>query len=58
MTETGGLVENPAAGRLLVERFIAHGARYSWDKLVQVATGELPNPSYFVAQFVDSPTPA
>jgi len=56
--ETGGLVENPAAGRLLVERFIAHGARYSWDKLVQVATGELPNPSYYIAQYVDNPTPA
>lgn len=56
--EAGGLVENPAAGRLLVERFFAHGARFSWDRLVEAATGERPNPSYFIHQFVDSPTPA
>lgn len=56
--EAGGLVENPAAGELLAGRFFAHGARYSWDKLVEVATNELPNPRYFIHQFVDSPTPA
>jgi peptidyl-dipeptidase A len=56
--EAGGLVENPRAGRLLVERFFAHGARYPWNELVEVATGEPPNPGYFVTQFVNSPTPA
>jgi peptidyl-dipeptidase A len=50
----GGLVENPAAGELLINRFFAHGARYTWDELVEVATGEALDPGYFVAQFVGS----
>jgi peptidyl-dipeptidase A len=54
----GGLVDNPAAGELLIDRFFAHGARYSWDELVEVATGEALNPDYFVAQYVSSQTPA
>jgi peptidyl-dipeptidase A len=48
----GDLVENPAAGRLLVEHFFRHGASHSWDKLIEVATGEPLQPAYFVNQFV------
>ncbi|MEW5986833.1 MAG: M2 family metallopeptidase [Chloroflexota bacterium] len=43
---------NPDTGPLLIERFFAHGARYPWDRLVEVATGEPLRPDYFVAQFV------
>jgi peptidyl-dipeptidase A len=50
--EVGSFVDNPAAGPHLVDEFIAHGARYSWDELVEVATGEALNPDYFVAQYV------
>jgi peptidyl-dipeptidase A len=50
--EAGNLVNNPAAGQLLVERFFAHGARYTWDELIEVATGEPLQPDYFVEQFV------
>jgi peptidyl-dipeptidase A len=50
--EAGELIDNPAAGRLLHDHFFAHGARYSWDKLLEVATGEPLRPDYFVAQFV------
>ncbi|MDT8307001.1 MAG: M2 family metallopeptidase [Anaerolineae bacterium] len=53
----GGVVDNPAAGALLVDRFFAHGARYMWDELVEVATGEPLNPDYFVAQYVGGPAP-
>lgn len=50
--KAGGLVDNPRGGALLVEHFFAHGARYSWDRLVEVATGEPLRPEYFVDQFV------
>ena len=50
--EVGPLIDNPAAGQLLVDRFFAHGARYTWDELIEVATGEPLRPEYFVEQFV------
>ena len=50
--EVGYLIANPAAGRLLVERFFAHGARFAWDELIEVATGEPLRPENFVEQFV------
>lgn len=53
----GGVVENPAAGALLIDRFFAHGARYTWDELVEVATGEALNPDYYVAQYVGRQAP-
>ena len=37
--EAGDLVENPAAGRLLVEQYFCHGAFYPWERLIEVATG-------------------
>ena len=37
--ECGGLVGNPAAGRLLVDRLFHPGALLRWDSLVEGATG-------------------
>jgi peptidyl-dipeptidase A len=51
--EAGGLAETPAAGRLLVDRFFAHGARYRWDELITVVTGEKLQPDFFVEQYLD-----
>ena len=39
MDETGGLVGNPAAGRLLKERIFKAGSSDKWDALVEKATG-------------------
>ncbi|HZJ28341.1 MAG TPA: M3 family metallopeptidase [Acidimicrobiia bacterium] len=36
----GGIVDRPAAGALLVDRFLAPGALRRWDRLVADATGE------------------
>ena len=36
----GGIVDRPAAGRLLVDRFLAPGSARRWDHLVEDATGE------------------
>ncbi len=49
-TQSGPLVGNPEAGRLLIDQFYAHGARYPWDKLIEVTTGEPLQPDYFVQQ--------
>jgi peptidyl-dipeptidase A len=38
--ECGGLVDRPAAGRLLAERVFAPGQSLRWDRLVERATGE------------------
>jgi peptidyl-dipeptidase A len=38
--ETGGIVDRPEAGRLLVDRFLAPGSARRWDHLVEDATGE------------------
>jgi peptidyl-dipeptidase A len=48
--ETGGLVEQPEAGRFLVDRFFAPGASLRWDHLVEHATGEPLNPAHLAAQ--------
>jgi peptidyl-dipeptidase A len=50
--EVGGVINEPAAGELLIDRFFAHGAQHSWDALIEVATGEPLQPEYFVEQFV------
>lgn len=52
--ETGALIANPDAGRLLIDHFFAHGARYTWDELIEVATGEPLRPQYFVEQFINA----
>ncbi len=38
--ECGGIVERPAAGRLLTERVFAPGLSVRWDALLEQATGE------------------
>ena len=38
--ECGGLVDRPAAGRLLTERVFAPGLSVRWDRLIEQATGE------------------
>ena len=38
--ECGGLVDRPAAGRLLAERVFAPGLSLRWDRLIEQATGE------------------
>lgn len=39
LDETGGLVGEPAAGRLLRDRIFQHGSAKRWDQLVEDATG-------------------
>ncbi len=41
---------NSEAGRMLIDQFYAHGARYPWDRLIEVTTGEPLQPDYFVQQ--------
>jgi peptidyl-dipeptidase A len=38
--ECGGIVDRPAAGRLLTERVFAPGLSVRWDELIEQATGE------------------
>jgi peptidyl-dipeptidase A len=45
--ECGGLVDRPAAGRLLSERVFAPGLSVRWDRLIEQATGEALTPAYF-----------
>lgn len=49
---TGGLVGQPDAGALLVERFFGPGTSMRWDRLVEHATGEPLTPRHFAAQLV------
>jgi peptidyl-dipeptidase A len=49
--ETGGIVGRPAAGRWLIERIFSPGASLDWRTLVEKATGEALNPSYFMDSF-------
>jgi Oligoendopeptidase F len=48
--EHGGIVDRPAAGRALVERFFRPGASMRWDALVESATGEPLTPVHLAAQ--------
>jgi peptidyl-dipeptidase A len=45
----GGLVGRPEAGRWLVERIFAPGARRDWARHLETATGEPLDPGYFAA---------
>ena len=38
--QCGGIVDSPAAGRLLTERVFAPGLSVRWDQLIEQATGE------------------
>jgi peptidyl-dipeptidase A len=48
--EHGGIVDRPAAGRTLVERFFRPGASRRWDALVESATGEPLTPAHLATQ--------
>ena len=45
--ECGGLVDRPAAGRLLSERVFTPGLSVRWDRLIEQATGEALTATYF-----------
>ena len=45
--ECGGLVDSPAAGKLLTERVFAPGLSVRWDQLIEQATGEPLTATYF-----------
>ncbi len=49
----GGLVDNPKAGRFLMEKVFRPGAVRHWDEALERATGERLNPRYFVEEFVE-----
>lgn len=51
-TGTDRVAENPGVGRWLRERFFQPGARYSWNSLLEKATGEPLNPRYFIEDYV------
>jgi peptidyl-dipeptidase A len=44
------LVSSPAVGQWLTEQIFRPGARYPWNELLEIATGEPLNPAYFVAE--------
>ncbi len=46
------LVSSPAVGKWLTEQIFRPGARYPWNELLEIATGEPLNPAYFVAETV------
>ena len=50
--EAGGIVDRPAAGKLLVERFLAPGSARRWDHLVEDATGEPLTAVHLAAELV------
>ncbi len=43
----------PEVGEFLMKKVFSPGARYRWDEMVEIATGEKLTPAYFLAQFVD-----
>lgn len=51
--EVGKIVGNTLAGKLLTDKFFAYGARYSWNRLLEKATGEPLRPEHFTNQFVE-----
>jgi len=48
--DAGGLVDQPGAGALLVERFFGPGGALRWDHLVQEATGEPLTPAHLARE--------
>ena len=51
--EAGEIVGNLLAGKLFTDKFFAYGARYSWNRLLEKATGEPLRPEHFTNQFVE-----
>ena len=50
-SRAGGKVLTPEGGRWFVDNVFTPGARYSWNTMIEHATGEPLNPSYLVQQF-------
>jgi peptidyl-dipeptidase A len=48
--DAGGLVDQPGAGALLVERFFGPGGSLRWDHLVEEATGEPLTPAHLARE--------
>jgi peptidyl-dipeptidase A len=46
-----GKVLTPKGGRWFVDNVFTPGAKYSWNTMIEHATGEKLNPSYLVQQF-------
>ena len=51
--ECGGIVDRPAAGRILGERFFRPGDTLRWDNLIEQATGERLSPASMTAELAD-----
>jgi peptidyl-dipeptidase A len=49
--QAGGIVGRPTAGRWLIDRVFSPGTSLDWRSLIEQATGEPLNPSYFVERF-------
>jgi peptidyl-dipeptidase A len=45
-----GLVNRSAVGEFLIDKIFFPGARYSWNDMIEKATGEKLLPKYFAAQ--------
>lgn len=50
--EGHSLVNNPFAGKYLVEEYFKHGARCDWNELLEKSTNEALNPEYFINQLI------
>jgi peptidyl-dipeptidase A len=50
-TKAKGKVLTPEGGRWFVDNVFTPGAKYSWNTMIEHATGEKLNPSYLVQQF-------
>src|SRR5450756_1504890 len=46
-----GKVLTPEGGRWFVDNVFTPGAKYSWNTMIEHATGEKLNPAYLVQQF-------
>lgn len=51
-TGSARVAENPSVGEWLRERFFQPGAQYSWNTLLEKATGEPLNPRHFIEEHV------
>jgi peptidyl-dipeptidase A len=45
-------VGNPQVGAFLSEKVFKPGARYEWNTMLKIATGEELRPEHFIEQFV------
>ena len=50
----GGIVDRPAAGRILVDELFAPGLAVRWDSLVEQVTGEPLTPRHLAAELAST----